>query len=75
MKWLWYVLAVLLIGWAVWDHYAERKKILASAARARQAKADKKLFSELKLNDDEPIRDTSQEVDPSRDEHEAEKTA
>lgn len=61
MKWYWYVIGVLIAGVAAWWLWNDKKKVHASAAKARAAKEEKRLIN-LNTTDDVTIRKFPEEV-------------
>jgi uncharacterized protein HemX len=64
MKWYMYIAGALALGLGIWFYLADQKKVNERMERVRAAKADKKIFSNLTNNDDEPIRKAAEEINP-----------
>jgi hypothetical protein len=61
MKWYYYLAGAMVLALAGWVYFADRKKVHASAAKARAAKEEKRLIN-LNITDDVTIRKSTEEI-------------
>lgn len=57
-RYWWLALVIPIVGYFLWVWYSEKNKAAATLARAREAKAEKKIIQELEQNPENDVRES-----------------
>lgn len=57
-RYWWLALVIPIVGYFLWVWYSEKNKAAATLAKAREAKAEKKIIQELEQNPETDVRES-----------------